>query len=43
VLESGAPKQIGVEIGASDGKRTEVRSGELQSGQAVIVDQMAAK
>jgi HlyD family secretion protein len=43
VLESGAPKQIGVEIGASDGKRTEVHSRELQAGQDVIVDQMAAK
>lgn len=43
ILADGKPKAVKVAIGASDGRRTEVRSGELQAGQAVIVDQVTAK
>ncbi len=43
VLRSGAPVQVKIEVGASDGKRTEVKSGGLQVGQALIVDQTTAK
>lgn len=38
VLRNGAPVQVKVTVGSSDGKRTEVLSGELQPGDAVIVD-----
>jgi Na+-transporting NADH:ubiquinone oxidoreductase subunit NqrA len=34
---------VNLEIGPSDGKFTEVRRGELQVGQAVIVDQTTSK
>jgi HlyD family secretion protein len=43
VLRDGAPVAVRIVIGASDGRRTEVQSGELAAGQAVIVDQTAAK
>jgi HlyD family secretion protein len=43
VLRDGTPVQVNLEIGPSDGKFTEVRRGELQVGQAVIVDQTTSK
>lgn len=38
VLRDGAPARVPIEIGATDGKRTEVRSGELPAGADVITD-----
>jgi HlyD family secretion protein len=43
VLRDGTPAQVNLEIGSSDGRFTEVRRGELQVGQAVIVDQTTSK
>lgn len=43
VLRDGEPAQVKIVIGASDGKRTEVQSGDIQAGQAVIVDQTTSK
>jgi len=43
VLRNGAPVQVRIVIGASDGKRTQVESGPLQAGDAVITDQSAPK
>jgi HlyD family secretion protein len=40
VLSNGEPVQVKIVIGASDGKLTEVRAGDLQPGQKVIVDEM---
>jgi len=42
ILESGEPKAMNVLIGSSDGKRTEIREGEIKVGQAVIVDSTTA-
>jgi HlyD family secretion protein len=39
VLRNGDPTPVKVVIGLSDGKRTEVKGGEVQVGQALIVDQ----
>jgi len=38
VLRDGAPQAVKVVVGSSDGKRTEIVSGELKPGDAVIVD-----
>lgn len=38
VLRDGVPQPVKVVVGASDGKRTEVIGGELQPGDAVVVD-----
>ena len=43
VLQNGEPAPARIVIGASDGKRTVVASGELKLGQALIVDQITAK
>ena len=43
VLRNGTPQQVKVAIGASDGKRTEVVSGDLAEGDAVITDSTQAK
>lgn len=43
VLRDGTPVALHIVIGASDGKRTEVQSGDLQPGQAVILDQKTTK
>jgi HlyD family secretion protein len=40
-LRDGRPAEVLVEIGASDGTRTEVVGGELNEGEAVIVDEAA--
>lgn len=42
VLENGQPKAITVHTGVSDGKETEIVSGELREGDAVIVSSKAA-
>lgn len=42
-LTKGEPTQVKIEIGSSDGKRTEVQNGELQVGQALIIDQTTSK
>ncbi len=42
VLRDGTPQSVNVVVGASDGKRTEISSGELQVGDAVIVDSVQA-
>ena len=39
VLRDGAPAEVKIEIGSSDGTRTEVQRGELKVGDKVIVDQ----
>lgn len=39
VLRNGAPAALRVEVGVTDGKRSEVRAGELKPGDALIVDQ----
>ena len=39
VLENGAPKEFKIKIGASDGKLTQVLSGDLKVGDAVIIAQ----
>jgi HlyD family secretion protein len=41
VLENGQPKRLRIEVGASDGQRTEVRSDALKPGTEVIVDSEA--
>ena len=38
VLRNGAPQSVNLVVGSSDGKRTEVLSGELKPGAEVIVD-----
>ena len=43
VLQNGEPKQIKIVVGSSDGKNTEVQSGDVKAGQALIVDQTASK
>ena len=37
--ENGEPRQVEIQIGASDGVSTEVVSGELKEGARVIVEQ----
>jgi HlyD family secretion protein len=41
LLKDGRPEAVTVSTGASDGRRTEVRSEQLQPGMPVIVDQRA--
>ena len=43
MLSNGEPAQVNIVIGSNDGKRTEVQSGDMQAGQAVIVDQTTSK
>jgi HlyD family secretion protein len=43
VLSDGAPAAVAVVVGATDGKRTEIREGALKAGDAVIVDTAAVK
>ncbi|MFA6266974.1 MAG: efflux RND transporter periplasmic adaptor subunit [Pseudolabrys sp.] len=43
LLRDGTPAPVTVAVGASDGRRTEVKSDELAVGQAVIVDQTTVK
>lgn len=43
VLRNGDPVQVKIVIGASDGKFPEVRAGDLQPGQTVIVDETTAQ
>jgi HlyD family secretion protein len=43
VLRNGEPAQVNIVIGSSDGKHTEVQSGDIQVEQAVIVDQTTGK
>lgn len=39
----GAPQEVAVTVGPSDGKRTEIVKGDLKPGQAVIVDSTTVK
>ena len=43
VLRAGLPAPVLVEVGISDGSRTEISSGELQAGDELIADTTAAK
>lgn len=43
ILKNGQPVPVKVVVGASDGKRSEIVSGELAAGQAVVLDQQTAK
>jgi HlyD family secretion protein len=43
VLRNGEPTPVKIVIGLSDGKRTEVQSGEIEVGQALIIDQTTSK
>lgn len=42
VLRNDEPMAINVTVGASDGRHTEIKSGDLKAGDAVIVDQITA-
>jgi HlyD family secretion protein len=39
VLDNGSPKAVTITTGATDGRRTEVKGGDLKPGQQLIVDQ----
>ncbi len=43
VLRDGEPEAVPVKTGASDGQFTELRSGDIQPGQAVLVDAITVK
>ncbi len=43
VLDNGQPKAITVQVGASNGRQTEITGGELKSGMTVITDYQEAK
>jgi HlyD family secretion protein len=43
VLRKGQPTEVGIVVGASDGRRTEVKGGELEVGEALIVDQTTTR
>ena len=43
LLRERTPTPVAIAVGASDGRRTEVKSGDLAAGQAVIVDQNTVK
>lgn len=43
VLRNGAPVSVAVTVGVSDGKLTEIKTGEIKPGDRVIVDAVAAK
>lgn len=42
VLDNGEPAAVPIATGATDGRNTEVKSGGLKVGQAVVIDQLAA-
>ncbi len=43
VLENGKPIAVPLRTGATDGRNTEVKGGEVKAGQAVIIDQTTVK
>jgi len=43
ILQDGQPTAVAVKTGASDGKFTELRAGDIQPGQQVIVDAISIK
>ena len=43
VLENGAPREIDVHVGVSDGKDTEVLSGDIKAGQQLIISSRTGK
>ena len=43
VLRNNLPAPVKVVVGASDGKRTEIRSGELAAGATLVLDQVTQK
>jgi HlyD family secretion protein len=43
ILRDGQPTAVAVKTGASDGKFTELRTGNIQPGQQVIVDAISIK
>lgn len=43
ILKDGMPQETAVTVGATDGKRTEIVKGDLEPGQAAIVDSETAK
>jgi HlyD family secretion protein len=43
VLRDGNPNAVPVKTGASDGRLTELRAGDIQPGQAVVVDAVTMK
>lgn len=43
IVENGQPKALSIKTGASDGKFTEVRSGDVRPGQEVIIDAVTIK
>ena len=43
VLRGNEPTSVKVSIGASDGKSTEIRSGGIEAGHEVVVDQLTAQ
>jgi HlyD family secretion protein len=43
ILVDGSPQEVSVTVGPSDGKRTQIVEGDIEPGQAVIVDTATAK
>jgi HlyD family secretion protein len=43
ILRDGQPTAVEVKTGASDGKFTELRSGDIQTGQQIIIDAFSVK
>lgn len=43
VLRNGAPAAVPVVIGATDGRKTEIRKGAIEPGQAIVVDTAATR
>lgn len=43
VLDNGQPKAVAVQVGASNGRQTEITGGDLKAGMAVITDYQEAK
>jgi HlyD family secretion protein len=42
-LRDGVPVAVPVVIGATDGRKTEIRQGEIKPGEAIIFDTITAK
>jgi HlyD family secretion protein len=43
VLRDGAPEAVAVKTGASDGRFTELKSGDIQPGERVVIDAVSAR
>jgi HlyD family secretion protein len=43
VLRAGKPEAVAVKTGASDGKFTELKSGDIKPGEQVVIDAVSVK